>query len=354
MAPSLSARDILRLRLRALLVEPAAGDRPTPAGVVDRLLAVQAQDWQNALWAVGLRAPGSTRSEVLSALAGGEIVRTLPMRGTLHLIAARDAGWMLDLTAERTLASVRTRLAQLQIDDAMVDRASDIVTEALRGGGRLSRAEFGALLAERGIPTDGQRAYHLIFVLCQRQVLVWGPPAASQQHLVLFDEWIPVPRRQSREESLRELALRYVQGHGPVTVRDLAWWAKLTLADARLAVALAGDGLEAAEHEGQEYLLPAGASVRSSAAQVHLLPGFDEFLLGYQDRSLALAAEHVQRVIPGVNGIFQPIVVAADRVAGVWRRGGETGVAAELFAPSAAIEAGVGRAATRYARFMAA
>ena len=53
---------------------------------------------------------------------------------------------------------------------------------------------------------------------------------------------------------------------------------------------------------------------------MHLLPGFDEYLLGYQDRQAVLAAEHADLVVPGRNGIFQPMVVIDGRIVGTWKR----------------------------------
>ena len=65
------------------------------------MTATQAQDLQAALWAIGLRVPGAGLADVRAALEDGSVVRSWPMRGTLHLVAPEDLRWMLDLTAER-------------------------------------------------------------------------------------------------------------------------------------------------------------------------------------------------------------------------------------------------------------
>jgi hypothetical protein len=76
------------------------------------------------------------------------------------------------------------------------------------------------------------------------------------------------------------------------------------------------------------------ASAGPAADDVLLLPAFDEFLLGYGDRSAVLGTAHAHRIAPGGNGVFRPTVVSGGRVVGVWRQtthGGRRTFAAEPF-----------------------
>ncbi len=361
----ITARDILRLRLLGQRIEPA-GTRDV-AATVRRLLAVQAQDFSQALWAIGLRADGSRRTDVLAALERGEVVRTAPMRGTLHFVAAEDLRWLLSVTAERSLRAVSTRLRALGLDRDTLDRAALITREALAGGGRLSRDEYLKLLAARGIAPDGQRGYHIIYYLSQLGMVCWGPPAATQQALVLVDEWIASAALPERADAVDAFALRYFAGHGPATERDLAWWGKLTLADVRAAIARLGDRLTPLVHEQTTYWMATSeweaaashlGSVPRGPSTVHALPGFDEYLLGYQDRSLILPVDHAQRIVPGNNGMFLPMIVSRGRIVGTWRRPGGPGnagpgVQPDHFRPASSVERrGVERAATRYSEFL--
>jgi hypothetical protein len=351
------------------------------ADTVRHLLAIQAQDFAQAVWAIGLRTPGAVRSDVMAALASGDVVRSAPIRGTLHFLAAPDLRWILRLTAQRTLAGARTRFAELDLDEATFERAAEVAAAELAGGVALSREEFLAVLRSAGISTEGQRGYHLIFNLSHRALICWGPPRGNQQALVLVDEWIPNAVEPDRSAALREFALRYFTGHGPATERDFAWWSKLTLADARAAIALARDELTELSLDGVTFwaghatagpasLGPASldpAGKRSAALaepaepaalrEVYTLPGFDEYLLGYQDRSHVLDADHLQRIIPGKNGIFLPTLVSKGKVIGTWRKGDvatATSATAELFAPLTAREtAALRRSENAYERFMA-
>src|SRR6478609_1043346 len=131
---------IRRLRLVAQHIDGSTF--ATPADVVRWMLAMQGQDLPGAKWSVGLRAPGSTQLDVDAALASGEIIRSWPMRGTLHLVPGEDIGWMLGLTAARTLRSLTTRHAQLGLDEATVELGRKAATALLEGGHSATRAEL--------------------------------------------------------------------------------------------------------------------------------------------------------------------------------------------------------------------
>ncbi|MDQ1597369.1 MAG: hypothetical protein QOI70_793, partial [Microbacteriaceae bacterium] len=139
-----------------------------------------------------------------------------------------------------------------------------------------------------------------------------------------------------RQDALCWLAQRYFTGHGPATLADLAWWAKLTMADARTALALSRPLLTELTLDGASYWIASDEAETASSAppSVCALPGFDEYLLGYQDRSLALAPEHANRIVPGGNGIFLPTIVVDGKVVGTWRRaeaGGTATITGETF-----------------------
>jgi hypothetical protein len=357
MAVEVSVRELLRLRQFTQRIHPAASG--TVAETVRHMLALQAQDFSNALWAVGVRTSGSGRSDILAALKRGEVVRTLPMRGTLHFVAAEDLRWMLALTSARTLQGAETRFANLGLDAATLLRSESIATAGLSNGA-MNRDDFMKLLAGNGIAPDGQRGYHVIFYLAQRSLICWGPPSGTQQALVLVDDWIPPQPIPTRDAALQQFAARYFASHGPATERDFAWWTKLTLADVRAAIGSCGDGLMELTCGGNRYWistaeLDAASASRASAA-VHALPGFDEYLLGYQDRLAPLAPEHSQRTVPGNNGIFLPTIVAGGRVVGTWRRtprSKATIIAPEHFeTASDAQHSAFARAAAGYARFI--
>lgn len=336
-------RRLRKLRLSSQLIEgEQAAPRLAITDVVHRLLALQGQDFAQALWAVGLRSPGSTRAEVLGALERGEIVRSWPMRGTLFFVLPEDLRWMLALTTARMLASAATRQRQLDLDQSTLDRARDAAIAALTAGRQLGRSEFLQALNDAGIATSGQRGYHLIWYLAQTGTLCWGPPHGTQQALVLLDEWVPAARPLERDEALREFVFRYFSGHGPATLKDFVWWSKLTVADAKIGLALARDELTELVYDDVSYwVASSGLDDVPQAHGTHVLPAFDEYVIGYQERSLVLPPEYADRIVPGNNGVFKPTMVLDGTVAGIWRKTkNATGVtvAAEPFGSMSAAE----------------
>jgi hypothetical protein len=236
------------------------------------------------------------------------------MRGTLHFVVAEDLDWMLGLTGARMVRAAEGRRRQLGLEPADFERAETLARAELEGGRQASRAELLAAFERGGISTAGQRGAHTLGQLAQTGVLV----QAGRERWALLEEWVPNPRRLARDEALREFALRYASGHGPVTARDFAWWSSLTVTDARAGLAAAGDELEHIEVDGETYFLR--PDLQPAPRGLHLLPGFDEFVLGYTDRTAQLAQQHWLTIVPGGNGVFRSTIVVDGQVAGTWRR----------------------------------
>jgi hypothetical protein len=311
----------------------------TPADAVRWLTAVQAQDWRGALASVALRCAPATRQAVESSLVAGEIVRSWPMRGTLHLVVAEDLKWMLDLMAPRVVAGASARRAQLGLTAHMLERARELAVQALTDGHQLRRQELLGVWESGGLPTAGQRGYHMLWHLAQTGSLCLGPVRDGEQLVVLTDEWIGHRRRPDRAEALGELARRYFASHGPATIKDFMRWTNLLAADARAGLELARPELVRIEVEGVEHYMDPQTpdqldACRREARGVFLLPGFDEFILGYQDRRAVLPAEFAARIVPGGNGVFRPTVVSGGQVVGTWKeegRGSKRTVSATSF-----------------------
>lgn len=341
-------RRLTALRLMALgLATPAA---TSPVDAVRHLLALQAQDYAGALLSIGLRTPGATAASVEAAHLAGDVVRSWPFRSTLHFVAAEDLGWMLSLTAEREHAKAAGRHRQLELEPADFDRAEQIARDRLHGGRKLERRELIAAFAEEGMSTTGQRGAHLLGRLAQSGVAV----LCGQNTWTLLDDHVTRPRHLDREAALAELARRYLTARGPATDRDLAWWSGLTLTDARTAIASVDDEFDRLEVEDVVYLLRPG--LQEAAAGVHLLPGFDEFMLGYTDRSAPLAGRPLTDVVPGGNGMFLSTIVVNGQIVGTWRRTqwakGVEVVAQPWGDLTASARRGVERAAARYADYL--
>jgi hypothetical protein len=292
-----------------------------PHEVAGWMGAMQAQDYLGSLWALGVRVPGATERAIEAAIARRTIVRSWPMRGTIHWMAAQDVRWMLTLLTPRIVQNFQGRLRELGIDAPTLAASADAVGRALEGGVQLPRPALYDVLQRAGIATDGQRGVHILGQLAHAQVICFGSRAGKQPTFALLDEWIAPTPPLPREEALAMLATRYFTSHGPATRQDFAFWAGLTVADAKTAIAGAGTALRHHVVDGVERWsspdIPA-APLRSPTAW--LLPPFDEWLVAYRDRSAVIDAGEMNKVVPGGNGIFFPIVVLDGRVVGTWKR----------------------------------
>ena len=309
----------LSLRMTSLLLR--GGGPASVGGIVEWFGAMQAQEVNSGLWSLGVRLPGATLDDVQAALERREAIRTWPMRGTVHWVPPADARWMLELMGVRALAGAEKRRATLGLDEKTVDRGVEILATALAGGKRLTRAECLAALTAGGVTVTGQLGYHLLWYASQRAVTAIAPHVGKEQTFVLLDDWVPESRRPSREEALGIIALRYFRSHGPTTRKDFAGWTGLTMADARAGIAVAGPALAAVQVEGVEmFAAPEVLDADAGGGGWLALPGFDEYLLGYKDRSMMAAAEQLAAVIPGGNGVFQSTIVRDGRVVATWKR----------------------------------
>lgn len=308
-------------RLRLIHQQILSSHATTPAGVVAALGAMQAQDYASALWGIGVRLPTATERDIERAVTDRKIVRTWPLRGTLHFVAATDVHGMLELLAPRVIAGSALRQQRLELNTAVFERCRKLFVRNLEGNRQLSRSGMMKLLEDNGISTAQYRGYHILWRMALERVVCFAGRVDKEQTFALLEEWIPPSRKLDREAAVAELARRYFGGHGPATLKDFAWWSGLKISEARGGVEGAGAKLVRMKFDGEDYWmpqsLPAAIPARPAA---FLLPGFDEFLLGYQNRSATLEPKHAQKVVPGGNGMFLPFTVHDGRVAGTWKR----------------------------------
>jgi hypothetical protein len=345
--------DITARRLHNQRLAGVGFDRP--GSVVAWMGAVQAQDYLGALWALGIRMESAREEAVEQAIADRTVVRTWPMRGTLHFVAPADVRWMLALLTPRVIAGQRGRHRQLELDQAVFDRSRDLLTRALEGERQLTRDTLYETLEAAGISTAGQRGIHILARLAQDGLLCFAARQGKQQTFALLEEWVPLARMLEREEALAELAGRYFTSHGPATVQDFTWWSGLTVADAKVGIELAGPRLEREVIDGKDYWLStAEPAVSPASPTAWLLPPFDEYTVDYKDRSAVHDPAHGG--LMSSNGIFYPAIVLDGRVAGTWKRVFKKGAVVITMSPFAPLKKrerqAVARAAERYGAFL--
>lgn len=313
----MNAQDIAAYRLYNQDI--ISNDPTTPLEVIQHLGAMQAQDYHGSLWALGLRT-GYTQKQIIEAVESRRIIRTWPQRGTLHFVAAEDAKWLVSLSQERMIRGSKRRREQLGLDDSVIEKSQHILKDVLSGDRLLSRPAAMDMLERAGISTKDGRGYHILWHLSQLGMTYIGPMEGKQQTVGLLDELVSSPRKYSREEAIAELTRRYFVSHGPATIQDFMWWSGLTARDVRMGLEMNKELLMAVSVNHQEYWLSKNNMPASASQTALLLPGFDEYLLGYKDRTAALHIDHSGHVVPGGNGMFLSTTVIDGRVVGTWKR----------------------------------
>lgn len=291
----------------------AGGAARTPVDVVRRMVAMQGQDLRAVLRAIAIRsAPGTTVSDVRAAFDQGELVRAWAMRGTLFVAAPADLAALHAAVGERMRRQEWRMCTDRGIDGAIAARAAE-VAHALLAEGPLARGAMLAAWRDAGIDTAEGRGYHLLALLAYDELLRFGPFDGDEQLLVGG----PPPAVPDPQAALADVVLRFALARGPVRADDAAWWLGLPKLLVRGILADAA-ALEAIDVAGTPMLAAVDAAPGRRAG-VRLVPAFDEWLLGYADRSLIATREAFAMAVPGGNGVFRPLVLADGRVIGTWR-----------------------------------
>ena len=310
--------DLIATRMAALRLH-AATRTSSVEETIRWMGAVQAQDYESGLWAIGVRTQDTTRQDVMDAIARREILRTWSMRGTWHFVPAEDAAWMHRLMASRMMNAVRNYSDKYGFDEKVIARSRKIMTKALTGGKAMLRPELVTQLSDAGINTSDQGGNHLIRHFGNEGMLCNGISEGKEQTFVLLDEWVPKPRVIDDDEALALIALRYFSSHGPATITDFTWWTGLNQAHAKRGIEANGQKFTRVSCEGFDYYCSPQVEPLKPE-ELSLLPAFDEHLLGYRDRIHVLEANHAKCICPGGNGVFKPTIVHKGRVIGVWKR----------------------------------
>ncbi|HLN56496.1 MAG TPA: winged helix DNA-binding domain-containing protein [Bacteroidales bacterium] len=303
--------------LRLANQQLASGNVTSPKDLAGWMGAIQAQDFRMARWAVGLRIPGSTIKEVDKAIDDGEIIRTHVLRPTWHFVAADDLMLMLDLSATKIMASLKYRQNFLRLTPGILSESNAIISEILKGK-QLGREEIEKELNKGGVKTDNNSLSHILLWAELNGIICSGKITRDKQTYALISERVPSGRKPGKKEALGILAAKYFKSHGPATIKDFGWWSGLSVGDIRTSLEVAGDELGSTEIGSLKYWFRKGQQPAENMKQAWLIPAYDEIIISYNDRSAIMSSDHHSKAVSS-NGIFRPVVIVENVVAGLWK-----------------------------------
>jgi hypothetical protein len=313
----LSPRDLNRALLaRQLLLRDEAPERGV-VETVEHLVGLQAQNPFPPYYGLWSRIRGFRHGDLASLIDDRTVVRIALMRGTIHLVSARDC-----LPLRRLLQPVLERTFLANQAKRLVD--VDLASLAAYGrelveGQPMTFAELGSALGQRwpgSAPGDLAQGVRALVPLVQVPPrAIWGRAGLARH--TSAEAWLGSLAGVSCSHA--DLVTRYLAAFGPATVKDIQRWCGLTglgpvVESLRSALLVFHD-----ERGAELFDLPAAPRPPGGTpAPVKLVAEFDNLVLAHVDRSRVISAEHKHRLY-SVNGVFPGMVLVDGFVGGMWR-----------------------------------
>ncbi|MBS7256696.1 winged helix DNA-binding domain-containing protein [Flavobacterium branchiicola] len=292
----------------------------SPQEIVQHLGAMQAQDYAMAKWAIGSRGT-STEAEIEEAINSGKIIRTHILRPTWHFVSADDIYWMLDLSAPQVKRFTNSASKKYGYDAKKLDQANNAIQKLLAGNNHLTREEIMLELNIKKTSSDDFLSAAIMMNAELDGLVCNGRMKGKQITYALLEERVLKPiTKLSKEEALSKLALRYFESHGPATLLDFSWWSGFPPTICKIAINAIELQLNNITIDNQQYWFKKEYSDADNFCEsVHFLPAFDEILISYKTREVAILSEHQSKAFTN-NGIFKPVIMENGKVIGVWKR----------------------------------
>lgn len=299
-----------------LISQQLAGTRVRSAvEMVEWLGAVQGQEYALTKWGLGLRLPHLTDKDIESDLNEGRILRTHLLRPTWHFVSAADIHWLLQLTAPRVQQANAYMYRQLELDNLVFERCNDIIIKILEGGKQLTRDNLNEEFERHSILAKGHRLSYIMMNAELEGIICSGARQGNQFTYALLDERVTHKKTPEKDEALAELTTRYFTSRGPATVKDFATWSGLTISDCKRGIEMIRPLLLKIIAEQQEYFFSPDTQQQGLPPdKIHLLPVYDELIMGYKDRSAMMTLRN--------NAPFRydSMILASGQVTGTWKR----------------------------------
>lgn len=291
-----------------------------PVSVVKHMAGIQAQDFEMAKWAVGIRMQNPDLEAINAALDSAKIIRAHIFRPTWHLVTGEDYWWMNRFSAPFLRKGHTGRFQQLGLNETLLQKTRKLIHKSLLARPSLTRQQILEVFQSHKFKPDPQQLNHILYDAELEGLICSGPQQGKTHSYTLVEQRLPSPVGKTAEEALAELTIRYFKSHGPATLQDLTKWMNIPVNTARLGIEMNRSSLDFQTINGKvHWFTDHPEPARSRPRPFLLLPAYDEYLIGYADRSFAIQPEFIPVVMTS-NGILHPTLVYRGKVLGLWKR----------------------------------
>lgn len=296
-----------------MLLQPKLTD---PQEVISYLTAMQAQEYAMAKWAIALRMPEADQSSIEKDFNEGRILRTHILRPTWHFVAPQDIYWLLQLSAPRVSQANASVYRGFGLDEKIFTKTNKVMEKALRDNNYLTRDAIREELAKAGIAGGDSIGMSLIMMQAELTgLIISGPRKGNKFTYALLEERAPKTKAMGRDEALAMFCRRYYKSRGPASIKDFTAWSGLTVKEAKEGVALLGKELETINVDGMDYYFMDNGAIPKKGQDSFLMPDYDEYGMGYKDRSVLINPDTPARKLH-----FDRVIILNGMVAGTWKR----------------------------------
>lgn len=309
--------DIARLRM---INQQMAGTKiTTGSAMVQWFGGVQGQEYAQTKWGLGMRLKNSSDEDIEKDFTSGKILRTHVLRPTWHFVSEKDIRWLLALTSPRVHQANAYMYRQSELDSKVFTKCHRIISDVLEGGKQLTREEINSAFAEKKIVAAGHRLSYIMMHAELEGIICSGARRGNQFTYALLDERVKFKNSIDMEEALRELTLRYFTSRGPATIKDFSTWSGLTTKDCKKAIDMIQRDVEGVTIDDNEYFFtPISGSRSSKLNDIHLLPIYDELIMGYKERDAYFQFRN--NLKSSVKLAHDNMIVKDGQIIGTWGR----------------------------------
>lgn len=281
--------------------------------VVQHFGAVQAQEYLPTKWGMSLRMPTATNAGIEAEITSGNIVRTHVLRPTWHFVNAENIRWLLKLTGPRVHAINAYMYRQEELDNKIFSKCNSLIIKLLQNNNHFTRDEIGVELAKKKIFAEGFRLSYIMMQAELEGIVINGVMKGKKHTYALLEERIPKVKTISRQESLAKLTNMYFTSRGMATIYDFATWCGLTIADCKTGINLNKNSLNSIKNNDQDYYF-SGSLVEKISDTLFLIPIYDEYIMGYKDRTALINPKFAGKKIAFLN-----MIIFNGKIIGSWK-----------------------------------